>query len=141
MKRFLVALVAMGIVTSAFFGCTPVDSGPTNANLTFAWTATGDDGIIGQATGYSLRYSASQDSLINSWESVSEVAGVPAPAGAGTSESFSSVVVLETGVEYYFAIKAVDDAGNWSEISNIVSKTIPDEFPPATIVDFSVTRN
>jgi hypothetical protein len=42
---------------------------------------------------------------------------------------------VESDVSYYFAIKAVDDKGNWSGISNIVEQAWPDTIPPMAIGD------
>jgi hypothetical protein len=48
---------------------------------------------------------------------------------------------LTPSTPYYFAMKAVDDAGNWSQLSNVVSETTEqpqDLIPPGTIADLRV---
>jgi chitodextrinase len=96
------------------------------------WTAPGDDGTIGTATTYDLRTSASLITSAN-FNLATVVAGLSAPQVAGSNESFT-VAGLAPGT-HYFAIKAVDEAGNWSLISNVVSVVVVDTTPPAAIVD------
>jgi hypothetical protein len=82
------------------------------------WTAPGDDGRSGTATAYELRYSTAQITLSN-WSSATLAAGVPAPLPAGTTQR-TVVRGLTSGTTYHFAIRAVDNAGNWSELSNLL---------------------
>ncbi len=77
------------------------------ASLT--WTAPGDDGNVGTATEYDLRISDVPITEGN-WDSCVQIEGEPVPSVAGTQESY----------EFYFAIKTVDEAGNWSLLSNVV---------------------
>ncbi|MFH1956149.1 MAG: dockerin type I domain-containing protein, partial [Patescibacteria group bacterium] len=56
------------------------------------------------------------------WNNAMPVIGEPAPAIAGTSQSYI-VINLNPGVTYYFAIKTQDEVGNISGLSNIVSAT------------------
>ena len=56
------------------------------------------------------------------WPEAIPLAGEPSPSVAGTTESFTFTFgVIGTN---FFAIKTVDDAGNWSLLSNVVSITI-----------------
>jgi trimeric autotransporter adhesin len=100
-----------------------------------SWTATGDDGNIGTADLYDIRYSTSTITEAN-WNSVSQVSGEPSPHIAGTPETFT-VSGLNTNTQYYFAIKVRDEAGNWSGISNVATTTPADNMPPAAIQDLS----
>jgi len=93
--------------------------GPTTSAagaVTLRWTAPGDDGALGRATAYDLRYSTSPITAVN-FPQATQVSGEPAPAVAGSAESFT-VSGLNNGVTYYFAIKTRDDVGNWSTVSN-----------------------
>ncbi len=92
--------------------------------VTLQWTAPGDDGGIGTSTSYDLRYSTAPINASN-FDSATPVAGLPAPSSAGTTESFT-VSGLSANTIYYFAIKAEDEAGNVSAISNIPSGTTLD---------------
>ncbi len=94
-------------------------AGRTTMPLT--WTAPGNDGNTGEATGYDLRYSTSAITAGN-FSSATQVANVPFPRPAGGAESFT-VTGLTAGTTYYFAIKAYDDAGNYATISNVPSQT------------------
>jgi chitodextrinase len=96
------------------------------------WTAPGDDGLSGRATEYDLRYSTAAITAGN-FASATRVTGVPAPSPPGSSESFT-VNGLQPGTTYWFAIKTADDVGNWSLLSNVVSRTTssaPDTTRPA----------
>ena len=84
------------------------------------WTAPGDDGLLGRATRYDVRYSSLVITSAN-FGLATAVAGLPAPSMPGSQDS-ASVLGLTAGVRYYFSIKTGDDADNWSGISNILLK-------------------
>ena len=87
-------------------------------SVTLRWTAPGDDGMVGRAKAYVLRYSTAPITDAN-FANATPVAAVPAPMPAGSLEAFQVTgLVLSTG--YYFALKAVDAAGNWSGLSNVL---------------------
>jgi hypothetical protein len=79
-------------------------AGRTTMPLT--WTAPGNDGAIGEAAGYDIRYSTSAIDESN-FAAAAQAANVPVPQAAGGAESFT-VTGLATGTTYYFAIKAFD---------------------------------
>ena len=86
------------------------------ANL--QWTATGEAGSEGRATGYDLRYST--DGPIDSeedFDNATQIEGVPAPEEAGTTENFTAEG-LPFDEEVYFSIKAIDALGTASGLSN-----------------------
>lgn len=91
--------------------------------VTLQWTAPGDDGQQGTAFKYELRYCSSAVTDTN-WNDCKPVAGLNAPQASGLVET-ASVQGLAEGNTYYFAIKAWDDGGNISPISNAVSAHIP----------------
>lgn len=90
---------------------------------TLHWTAPGDDGTVGRAAEYDIRYSTE---LIteNNWSMAGSVSGEPVPSVSGTPEQYT-VEGLDPGTEYYFAIKAADEVPNWSLLSNVISYTTP----------------
>ena len=99
-------------------------------SVRLAWTAPGDDGAVGTATGYEMRMSTSPIDAGN-WSSATVVSGGPAPAVSGTHQNWM-VRGLDHTVTYYFAIRAVDDAGNWSGLSNVLRwDWVVDTAPPA----------
>jgi chitodextrinase len=105
---------------------------PTSVQLT--WTAPGDDGPVGTATQYDLRYSTAAITAAN-FAAATQWASMPTPAISGTSQTVT-VTGLASSTTYYFALKAQDDAGNWAAVSNVVSRTTlaaPDGTRPAPI--------
>jgi Tol biopolymer transport system component len=98
----------------------------TSHSVTVSWTAPGDDGTVGTAAQYDLRY-ATATITEGTWEVAMSVQGVPAPRTAGTRESFT-VAGLEAGRLYFFALKTADGAPNWSALSTVIS-ALPDSVP------------
>jgi Galactose oxidase, central domain len=84
-------------------------------HIYLAWTAPGDDGTTGTATAYDLRWSSSAITEAN-FGSASYVA-VGSPLTAGSAEQLTVWVPRCSGGRHY-AIKARDEAGNWSPVSN-----------------------
>ncbi len=110
--------------------------GQTDSTVTLQWTAVGDDSLTGTATSYDLRFATAAITATN-FATASQVTGEPAPAVAGTVQSYT-VRGLSRQVTYWFAIKAIDDAGNVSAISNVPSVTTPDTVPPAAITNLTL---
>jgi len=106
----------------------------TPNSVTLTWTAPGDDGSVGQASQYDIRYSLSAITEAN-WGSATQVSGEPAPALAGSSEEFE-VTGLSPSTTYYFAIRSADEVPNWSALSNVITKTTsPEDVPPAVVAN------
>jgi hypothetical protein len=82
------------------------------------WTAPGDDGNTGTATAYDLRTSTTPITSANFGNC--DPVGTGAPAPAGTPECVS-VQVLQPNTTYYYALKTIDDLGNWSAMSNCLT--------------------
>jgi hypothetical protein len=102
----------------------------TTDSVSLTWKAPGDDGNIGTATLYDIRYSASQITQAN-WASATQVSGETSPKPAGSSETFT-VTGLQAGKTYYFAIKTADEIPNWSALSNIVTTVTPTAYVEVT---------
>ena len=94
---------------------------PSYTSLTLTWTAPGNDGDVGTAAQYDIRYSTSTITNAN-WVSATQCSSEPTPKPAGSSETFT-VTGLSSGTRYYFGIKTADEAPtpNWSDLSNIPS--------------------
>jgi len=90
-------------------------------SITLNWTAPGDDGMVGRATRYDLRYSILPITPSN-FNSATAATGMPTPATPGTQQSVT-VSGLDGTASYFFAMKTVDEAGNWSTMSNVVTRT------------------
>ena len=124
--------------------------------MTLDWTAPGDDGNVGTATTYQIRYGTSRPdttgsaaagpagtALMNSWwASALPLPGIlPAPLVAGSAQSVTVATGLNWNTTYYFILKTCDEVPNCSGYSNLASKTFgppPDETPPASVYDLRV---
>jgi hypothetical protein len=91
---------------------TPVASGP---NVALSWnvpTETVDGQTLQNLAGYRIHYGTNKNAMVNSIE-------VPS-AGANSY----TVQNLKAGATYYFAVRAITEDGDESEISNVVSRVI-----------------
>ncbi|TMQ58786.1 MAG: hypothetical protein E6K75_04970 [Candidatus Eisenbacteria bacterium] len=88
------------------------------------WTAPGDDGDVGRARSYEMRYSENPVAAADTvawWVAATTVGAMPAPLPAGSHETFV-VVGLASGKTYYFVIRASDEVPNVSGFSNVAVK-------------------
>ena len=102
------------------------------------WTAPGDDGTLGKASGYDLRYSTSPLTAgnfagANTW-------GVAKPNAPGTLQT-ALVTGLRPGTSYYFAIRTRDEIPNWSGLGSvvIVPTDAVDRTPPSDVKDLTAS--
>ncbi len=119
---------------------TLVVASATQTATTLAWAATGDDGNVGTATTYDVRYSVANISRGN-FDSASQAEGEPTPSAAGQVQTFV-IGGLDPGTRYYFAMKVADEVGNWSGLSKVVNVRTPStiEVPsPAAITELWIT--
>lgn len=106
-----------------------IATGPRS--LTLSWTAPGDDGRQGRALSYDLRYHAFEINDLN-WSVTHSVRPMPEPRTAGRRDSVT-VVGLEPETRYHLALKATDDAGLESALSNRVTARTSVEAPEAPV--------
>ena len=106
-------------------------------SITLTWTATGDDANTGTASYYDLRYSTEQISSDN-FNNANPIYGLNSPKQAGTTEEFK-VLGLTSNVTYYFAIKAIDEKGNVSQLGSVLSVKAKDIIPPNSVTDLSIS--
>lgn len=109
----------------------------TTNSVTLDWTATGNNGNEGTAFLYDIRYSASPITEDN-FDAAARPEKVPAPAEAGTAESFT-IKDLQFNTQYYFAIKVRDRQFNFSGMSEVVNATTPGP-PEIVITEPAVTQ-
>jgi hypothetical protein len=84
------------------------------------WTAPGDDGSVGRATLYDLRYSTTPVAADSAawWSAARLATGEPLPAPAGVPDS-CEIAGLSPDSTYYLVLCTRDDASNWSGYSNV----------------------
>lgn len=92
-------------------------------SFNIVFTAPGDNDVYGTAATYDVRYTLSSINDAN-WGSALQITGEPAPKVAGSAENFQ---VTATSANYNqtisLAIKTIDEAGNISPMSNIITLT------------------
>ena len=110
-------------------------AGRADSTLTLVWTAVGDDCTsVRAATEYYLKYSTAKPASNRDWEWWGNAAHYtpPVPAAPGTTQSFT-ITGLQPGMQYYFGLRAIDEAGNASpSIAMITSVTTPVELSSFT---------
>jgi len=115
--------LGVGLCACWLAGSAVVSNAGSYGSATLHWTAPGDDGVTGRATAYDLRYLTVPLSE-GDFYLATKVPGVPAPQLPGSAETFT-VTGLAQGQVYYFALKTVDKAQNWSPISNMCYFAVP----------------
>lgn len=106
----------------------------TSTTITLHWSAPGDDSMNGTAANYDIRYSTSMINDAN-WNSAIQASNEPVPQPAGAQESYI-ISALQPSTTYYIALKAADEADNWSGLSNVVNKTTAaEQVPPSAIAN------
>ena len=98
------------------------------AHARLSWTAPGDDGTLGRASGYDLRLSATPILTDDDFANALTVPVFYFPLFPGTTE-FLLFPLPEMGKEYYFALKTFDEAANYSAVSNCASAGTSPESP------------
>jgi len=118
-------------------------SGARADSVSLTWTAPGDDGNVGRASAYNLRYSETPIAADTAswWSSATPVGTMPAPLTAGSRESFI-VAGLGTGKTFYFVMRASDEVPNLSGYSNVaVKQTTGGTVNLATPTSFSASAS
>lgn len=97
------------------------DIGATGIEV--GWTATGDDGMEGQATRYLLRMSDRPITPENFSEAVA-VPATPAPGAPGTEQSVRvGVLPSADGEKVFFGLQVLDNMGNASPLTTGAART------------------
>jgi len=131
-----------GITTDAFPPAPITDlatSNPTATSISLTWTAPGDNGTLGTATGYVVKYSTSGPIDASNWDSATTYSQSWTPQPAGSMETYE-ITGLSGDTTYWFAVMAFDEVPNYSDISNSPSGTTTDIVPPAAISDLAISN-
>jgi len=141
---WLIGLAALAVVAAVLF-IVPFPVHAQVQSFTLTWTSPGDDNGIGTAATYEMRWSATRPDTTSGtamntwWQAATPVVGLPNPQIAGTTQTANAAPTsgFLTGVNYYFVIKACDDAvpANCSPYSNVAVKFQADTLPPRRIID------
>jgi hypothetical protein len=132
----LASKTTSGDVTAPAAITTLAITATTGSSLALRWNAPGNNGSTGTATSYDIRYSTSPITTSN-WTSATQASGEPAPAVAGTQQTYT-LTGLAGSQAYYVAIKASDGSGNVGALSNVVNGTTTDTVAPAAVRDLSM---
>lgn len=107
---------------------------PQESEVVLIWTAPGDDAYKGRASRYDVRYAgAAIDG--QHWLSAIPVTMTGAPRSGNEPETL--IVSDLPSDSLHFALKAADEASNWSEISNDASVSLSDRLPPNRVTDLA----
>jgi adhesin/invasin len=87
------------------------------SGATIAWLAVGDDGNLGTAFAYDLRYASAPITNETQFGAATQVP-IPAPQPPGTVES-ASVTGLDLSSDVFFALKVLDRPGNFSRSASV----------------------
>lgn len=91
-----------------------VSPGTIDGSVTLTWTAPGDDGNVGTAADYSLRFALDTITDYN-WYLAEDYPYIPNPSSGGSPQSFQ-VSNLTPGQIYYFGLITTDEAANSSGV-------------------------
>ena len=99
-----------------------VDATTTSARVAF--TAPGDDGLLGQVTGYEVRYVAGGAITEATFAAAIDPRPALPPGDAGAQLSFELTGLL-FDTEYTVAVRAFDDCRNTGPIATLTFRTAP----------------
>lgn len=88
-------------------------------SLRLHWTAPGDDGMAGAAAAYEVRQSLAPIVTEADYALAEVIPGPPTPGPAATWQTMR-VRGLAAATTYWFCVRSVDEAGNWSGLSNVL---------------------
>lgn len=94
-------------------------TGSDNGKVDLTWAATGDDGAVGTAYSYIIKYSLSSINAGN-FDSATSYSQTWGPQVTGTTET-QTVDGLSSGITYYFSVKACDEYNNCGAFGNTIS--------------------
>ena len=113
---------------------------PLPGGITLTWTATGNDGNLGSAAYFLIKYSPDPGADWPAFDGVLLSSAVKTAEGPAGDNISAEIRGLLGGVTYYFALKAADAVGNIGSLSNVTTAyAAPDYTPPLPPDGLSVT--
>lgn len=140
-KKLLLATMTLAVIAWMVLFVVPFPAHSQVTSYTLTWTAPGDDGNVGTATTYEMRWSTvrpdttSASAMNGWWDSATPVTNMPRPESAGETQEVDVPGSFTTGTSYYFVIRTADEVPNWSGWSNVAVKFTADTIAPAPIID------
>jgi hypothetical protein len=92
----------------------------TPATVTLSWLPAGGDGSYGQADGYQVRFAA--EAFDDQGWQEAQIAQDPMAEDGGRWQT--TVTGLQDGQDLHFAVRAFDEAGNWSPLGDLLAVTV-----------------
>jgi hypothetical protein len=89
-----------------------------DGRLVLSWTARGDDGDLGSASTYDIRYHTYSVIDERNWSSATRVSSDLTPGAAGTTETLIIENIDFPERNHSFAVMVGDEVTNWSKLSN-----------------------
>ena len=127
-RAILIAAASFVVLLCALFLFLRSNGDAPVPRVTLLWTAPGDDGSMGRATVYTMRYSRNYlgSDTVSWWLKGTEVTSLPTPSRSGAADSVE-VTLPDWGATYLFILTACDEAGNCSGWSNVTTATTAPE--------------
>jgi hypothetical protein len=125
--------VVLFLIAMSGIGCRELQGGTVSERIT--WVSPGDDGMVGTAFAYTMKYSTDSVALVSDFENCltvcDSVSGMPIPLIAGTAQEMI-ITGLEPNTVYFFTARTWDEARNFGG-SNVLRIETPDTDSPADI--------
>jgi hypothetical protein len=118
------------VLAFAYAPALALAQGVPRDSLRLRWTAPGDDGRLGAAVRYEVRMATVPVLTEVDFALAVPLDGVPTPLPASSPQTMW-VRGIERARTYWFAVRAQDEAGNWSGLSNVLRwDGVLDQSPP-----------
>lgn len=111
----------------------------TDTSVGLVWQAPGDDELTGTASTYIIRYDTKEIKDDASWTTAINALNPPTPQVALSKEIYT-LANMQTNIVYYIAMRATDEAGNISPISNVIKVQTITSVQPKDATKLSIIK-
>jgi hypothetical protein len=127
----------------AIVGLAVTNASTTETSVTINWLAPGDDGTSEAATQYEIYYKAGAPDILPDGSNLGAATLFQNPPTPGDKDAPQNVTIdlLTVNTRYTFAILSVDEAGNKSDLSNVVWEITDITKPDAIVLSVSAYDN